>query len=182
MASSEQKEYMRLREMFLKRAKRAEQAGVKEASIYLKGGYAYLPSLSEIKKLPYLQGENKEVMQRDLKRRLEIVSDLLTSGTVSLEARRAKQRERDEAVVKALKQSGYEHISRTNLKKFGQFMDAMRERYGKRLPNSDIMAEFFDNLKYNAKRKSLDYILEIWGDFEENGFEADPGNYDLFRS
>lgn len=177
-----QKEYMRMRAAFMKRAKRAQAAGMKEASIYLKGGYAYLPSITEIKKLPYLTGANADVYKRDLSRRLEITERLLSTGTASLKAYRARQRERDAAIINTLHDNGYEHISKSNLKKFGQFMDAMREQYGKRLPNSEQMAEFFDSLKYNTKRKSLDYILDLWGEFESNGYEPDPDNYDLFRS
>lgn len=175
-------EYSKLRSAFLKRAERAEKAGITEASIYLKGGYSYMPTLKEIKKLPYLKGATDEVLTRDLQFRINQLKGWIEGGTVSLKAYKERALERDKKIIKSLKEAGYKHISKTNLKKFGAFMDEMRRRYGKKLRYSDVMAEFFDNLTYNTKRQSLDKILELWEEFERNGYKPPDENIDLFRS
>lgn len=176
------KEYTRLRDIFQKRVKRASSAGYKQAQPYLKGNFAYVPTLKERKDLPYLKGASPEVLLRDLQFRVKELTRLVGEKVVSISGYRKKISERDKAVLTALRNAGYEHITKSTLGKFGNFMDAMRDKYGKKLPNSEEMVEFFDNLKYNTKRKSTEDLVKLWEDFEKNGYEPDNGNQDLFAT
>ena len=176
------KEYTKLRGIFQKRIKRAVKQGLKEAKLYDKGEYGYVPKLAELPELPYLQGQNKDVLFRDLQFRLQELKRLVGEGIGSLSRSSLLTKERDAAVLKALSNAGYSHITRSTLKNFGRFMDAMREQYGKKLPNSDEMVEFFDRLKYNTKRKSTAFLIQIWEEYSENGMEPDYGSQDLFYS
>ena len=176
------KEYTRLRDIFQKRVKRAVKAGYKEANPYLKGNFAYVPTLKERKDLPYLKGASPEVLLRDLQFRVNELTRLVKENVASIRARRIELSERDTAVLKALTNAGYKHITRSTLIKFGKFMDVMRIQYGKKLPNSETMVEFFDKLKYNTKRKSTLALVELWEDYKKNGYEPDDGNQDLFAT
>ena len=100
----------------------------------------------------------------------------------SVSYQRQVRKERDEAMVNALHNAGYEHIQKSTLKNFGRFMDAMREKYGKKLKQSIIIAEFFDNLKYNVKKKATADLVSLWQEFEENGYKPDSDNVNLFAT
>lgn len=176
------KEYIRLRDIFQKRIKRASKQGLKEAKLYEKGKYGYIPTLKERLDLPYLQGQDKEVLDRDLEFRVAELTRLVNEGIGSLSRSAELTMERDKAVLKALSNAGYDRITRSTLKNFGRFMDAMRQQYGKKLRNSEEMVEFFDSLKYNVKRKSTAFLLELWKEYCANGMEPDYGNQDLFYS
>ena len=182
------KEYTTLRDIFQKRVKRLYKAGDPRASAYMPGGELEIYKLSERpQKRPYLQ--NPEVDQRAaLAYEVKLLTDLIggrerglpSAGTFSLTGFARQRRERDLGIVSALHEAGYEHISKTTLRGFGRFMDKMREKYGKKLPNSEEMAEFFDSLKYNTKRRSTQFIVDLWEDFERNGYKPDYGSVDLF--
>ncbi len=176
------KEYTRLRDIFQKRIKRALKHGLKEAKLYEKGQYGYIPTLKERLDLPYLRGQNKEVLFRDLEFRVEELTRLVNEGIGSLSRSAELTRERDKAVLKALSNAGYSHITISTLKHFGRFMDAMRKQYGKKIRNSEEMVEFFDSLKYNTKRKSTAFLVQLWEDYIKNGIEPDYGGQDLFNS
>lgn len=176
------KEYTKLRDIFQKRVKRAAAQGYRQALPYLKGNYAYIPTLKEQAQLPYLKNVGPEVKNRDLEFRLNELRRLVSEGVSSIRRQVQLSRERDTAVIQALRNAGYEHITQSTLKSFGRFMDQMREQYGKRLPNSEEMAEFFDSLKYNTKRKSTPYLVQLWEDYKNNDYEPDNGNVDLFAT
>ena len=176
------KEYTKYRDIFQKRVKRSSAAGYKQAKPYLKGEYAYQPTLKEMQNLPYIKKYGKDVQYRDLQMRVKELKRLVTEGVASIFRQRAIVRERDQAVLGALSKAGYSHITRSTLVSFGRFMDRMRDQYGKKLPNSEEMVEFFDSLKYNTKRKSTEFLVQLWEDYQKNGYEPDNGSQDLFAT
>lgn len=159
------------------------------------GGPLYYYTIAERKQLPYLKGQSAEVLRRDLERATKELSQLIIQRTEtgqiitdtgynipSIAFQKAKISERDRKTLKSLHDAGYEHISKSTLKNFGRFMDAMRTQYGKKLPNSDKIAEFFDSLKYNTKRKATYDLVSLWEEFKNNGYQPDNGNMDLFST
>ena len=192
------KYYTTVRDVFQKQIKRYAQSSPEKAKIYQQGGYRYFRTLTELKTNPpkYLIGQSPEVLRRDLVRMAQELTELTPRRDVktgyfetsaglfipSIQYQRQRKREQQEALVEALQNAGYEHISKSTLKNFGNFMDAMREQYGKKLPNSIIIAEFFDSLKYNTKRKATSDLLSLWEDFKRNGYKPDSGNVSLFAT
>ena len=194
------KYYTSLRDIFHKQIKRLEKVYPEKARPYLKGGLEYMPTLGEHPSLKYLKGSNKEVLHRDLIMRIKLLTELTRRDNLgdlggyekpSILGIRAinKSKEkrllfalRDAKTIKTLNEHGYSHITKSTLKNFGRFMDQMRQQYGKRLPNSEEMAEFFDSLKYNTKRKSTSFLVQLWEDYKNNDYEPDNGNVDLFAT
>ena len=187
--------YSDLRDIFKKQITRLAQRSPEQARKYQPGGPLYFGTLAERKKLKYLQGQSPEVLRRDLERATKELSELIIqrdkSGKIktdtgynvpSIAFRKAQQKERDTAMIKALHNAGYEHISKSTLRNFGRFMDQMRMQYGKKLPNSTLLVEFFDSLKYNTKRKATQDIVDLWQEFEKNGYEPNDENEDLFST
>lgn len=187
--------YSDLRDIFKKQITRLSQKSPEQARKYQPGGPLYFGTLAERKQLPYLRGQSSEVLRRDLERATKELSELIIqrdiSGKIitdtgynvpSIAFRKAQARERNKAMITALHSAGYEHINKSTLKNFGRFMDQMRLQYGRKLPNSTLMVEFFDSLKYNTKRKSVSFIAELWEDYKNNGYEPDNGNEDLFST
>lgn len=184
------KEYTKMRDIFQKRIKRLSAAGSSRAEPYLPGSYNYFPTLKEFSKIRGLQGADEETMRRALLVEAQDLTNLIGTrtarGTISEDALALSSLKRKQKTVKnrtlqVLHNAGYEHIAATTLKAFGRFMDRMRAMYGRKLPNSEEMAEFFDNLKYNTKRRSTQFIVDLWREFEKNGYQSDDGNQDLFR-
>lgn len=182
------KEYTTLRDIFKKRVERLYNAGDPRAAAYMPGGESEFYKLSERpQKRPYLQ--NPEVDQRAaLAYEVKLLTDLIggrdrglpAEGSFSVTGKKREKVNVDNKILKTLHESGYEHITKSTLKKFGRFMDAMRQQYGRKLPNSAEMAEFFESLKYNTKRRSTQFIVDLWEDFKRNGYKPDYGNVDLF--
>ena len=187
--------YSDLRDIFKKQITRLAQKFPSEAKNYQPGGPLYFGTLAERKQLKYLQGQSPEVLRRDLERATKELSELIIQrdklgkiktdtgyNVPSIAFRKAQAKERNEAMIKALHSAGYEHISRSTLKNFGRFMDQMRIQYGKKLPNSELMAEFFDSLKYNTKKRATSELVQLWEEFQKNGYEPNDGNEDLFST
>lgn len=181
------KEFTTLRDIFQKRIKRLAATGNKQANAMLKGPAA-IPTLKELANKPYMKNATPSMLHDAVLRETEQLINLIgpTSGTVaagvpSIIGLRKQRKERDNAMVEKLREAGYEHISKTNLKKFGQFMDEMRSRYGAKNPVSEEQAEFFDSLKYNTKRKSTQTLVDLWEDYVNNDYAPDESNVDLFR-
>ena len=182
------KEYTTLRDIFQKRIKRLAATGHKTA-VAMTTGPAKIPTLKELAAKPYMINASPGMMHEAVLRETEQLINLLgpTSGTVgsgslSIIGLRKQRRERDSAIVEKLRESGYEHISKSNLKKFAQFMEEMRSRYGNKNPVSEEQAEFFDSLKYNTKKKSTQTIVDLWEDYVNNDYAPDESNIDLFRT
>lgn len=194
--------YVTVRDVFRKQVMRFAKVNPQKASYYqLEGvpepGKRYYPTLSERKVNPprYLIGQSEDVYKRDLVRMAQELTELTprkgSSGYFetsrglyipSIQYQRQKTKERDNAVVEALHNAGYLHISMSTLKNFGAFMDAMREQYGKKLPDSILIAEFFDSLKYNTKKKATADLISLWEEFKNNGYKPTDENYNLFST
>lgn len=176
--------YSQMRDIFHKRVGRMAAKGLSMAKTYQKGGYGYVPTLKERGQMAAGRSaaEERRALEHDvieLRNKVGASGDT-TYGQVSLRARREAIKERNAVIVESLKKAGYLHISKTMIPKFGRFMDEMRKMYGKKLPNSEEMAEFFNNLKYNQKRKSLSYIVELWKEYEANGYKFPDEPEDLY--
>lgn len=184
--------YSNLRDILHKQIERFGTKYPEQAKIYKSGGYLYQPKVKEIHAQYGVYGA--EAVRREMQFR--IVDMLNWTSPVEVEGyrrpslksyakdRRIKEKALESALksIQTLRGRGYEHIKKSTIKKFGQFMDQMRVQYGKKLKNSEEMVEFFDSLKYNTKRKSTQFIVNLWKEFEKNGYEADESNYDLFST
>lgn len=188
--------YTSVRDIFRKQIIRLKKTNPQKAEMYSEE--KYYPTLSSRRTNPpnYLKGASAEVFHRDLIRLAQTLTDLIprrdTSGKMivselgyslpSKEYERERQKLINKKIVKSLKESGYEHIPQSQLKKFGRFMDQMRKQYGKKIPDSDTMAEFFNNLTYATKRKSLNTIVSLWEEYKNNGYQPTYGSQDLFST
>ena len=184
------KEYTKLRDIFSKRVKRLAATGSQKVTPYQEGGYSFFPKLVDFAESRGVVGKGVEIQKAALLRDVEDLTNLLgqragdykiTEYSFGLEGMRKKRKGQNAKILESLHDAGYEHISKTTLSSFGRFMDEMRRMYGKKNPNSEEQAEFFDSLKYNIKRRSTQYIVDMWREFERNGYELNNGNIDLFR-
>lgn len=188
--------YTNVRDIFRKQIQRLKKTNPQKAEIYSEE--KFYPKLSDRRTNPpeYLKGASAEVFHRDLIRLAQTLTDLIPrrdpSGKMivselgynlpSKEYERERKKLINEKIVKSLKESGFEHIPKSQLKKFGRFMDAMRKQYGKKIPDSDTMAEFFNNLTYSTKKKSLKTIVDLWEEYKNNGYQQPNGSEDLFST
>lgn len=180
-----EQEYMRKREAFLKRAKRANAAGMKGIDKFLRGGYLYRPTLTDVKKLSYNRKGGLDVYERDLRRRIQELQDWEDEGLASIQAQLRKRSEMNKRIAKTLRENGYDNITGASIKKLGELMDAMRNRYGRKLAGqggSDPIVEFFDTLTANARRKSVNTLIDLWEKYRDNDYQPPDENMELFRS
>lgn len=178
--------YSNLRTIFNKRVNRAVAAGLGAARAYSVGGVREFPKLVNRFAARGEQGlaveDRARALGYDIKELVNLLQGGYSSAPISITQVRERAKSRDQQIISSLHDAGYEHIQKTTLRQFGRFMDAMREQYGRKLPNSEEMAEFFDSLKYNTKRRSTQYIVDLWREFERNGYQSDNGNTDLFAT
>lgn len=171
------------RDIFQKRIIRLSRSGSGLAKPYLKGGPMFVSTIKERLAGITDPGEQLRSMRMGVR---ELVTLLDTDNTMSvplsIRAIRSAAKAHDEKIVAGLKRAGLEHISKSTVKKFGSFMDMMREQYGTKMPNSDMLAEFFDRLKYKNKRRSNEFLMQAWKEYEANGYSFTESNMDLFRS
>lgn len=190
--------YTSVRDIFRKQIQRLKKTNPKKAEIYSEE--KFYPKLSTRRTNPpeYLKNASAEVFHRDLIRLAQTLTDLIPrrdpSGKMivselgynlpSKEYERERQKLINEKIVKSLKESGFEHIPKSQLKKFGRFMEEMHGKYGKKLPDSDTMAEFFNNLTYSTKKRRMSFILKIWEEYKDNGYVPTEKhqNQDLFST
>lgn len=182
------KEFTALRDIFQKRVKRMAGAGIKKAEPYINGPAA-IPTLSGLKEKPYIRNADPSVFQAAVLRETENLVNLLgpgigvtETGSFSISGLRKARTHEESFVAKSLQKAGYGHISKSTIRNFGRFMDAMREEYGKKNPQSEEQAEFFESLKYNAKRKATKSLMDAWKEFAKNGYKPNESNADLFRT
>ena len=181
------KEYTIMRDIFQKRIKRMTAAGIKSAEPYSDGGYAEIPTLANLAARRGLQSNDPSVMRGAVLMEAKELTNLLgkreggriTAGTLSIQGQEKKWIEAAK-IVEGLKAGGKEHISRSQLRKFGRFMDEMRSRYGEKNPGSERQAQWFDSLKYNTKRMRLDKLQDMWERYEQNGYQIPDGDIDLY--
>lgn len=173
--------YSEYRSIFNKRIGRLQKAGyAKRAEPYAEGGHLAFPLVAE-----RLAGESDAEQLRSLRMGIRELTNLLREDTssvsYSVSGIREAAKRYDERIIDSLHRSGLEHISKSTVKKFGSFMDMMRQEYGKKLPNSDLLAQFFDQLKYKNKKRSNEWLMKAWREYESNGYDIDESNQDLFR-
>ena len=184
--SQVRKTYSELRTIFNKRIERAVKAGMGAARAYDVGVFKSFPVLALRFTAEGEQGITNEDKRLALQYDIKELVNLMTGGggaaPLSLAQAREFAKAREEQIVDSLHEAGYDRISKSTLKGFGRFMDQMRAQYGRKLPNSEEMAEFFNSLKYNTKRRSTQFIVDLWEDFKNNGYEPDNGNIDLFST
>ena len=185
------KTYTGLRDIFRMRMIRLAPTGNAEARAFVQGTMSAGKTISEIKSRKYLQGADNEAIRQALLREAQDVINLLgapsggygaTSSSLSVLGIRAKRREQNQALSDALSERGWEHISPGMMKRFGDFMDAMRQEYGYKLRQSILVVEFFDSLKYNSKRMKTDSLIDLWKEFEANDYKPNHENAYLFRT
>lgn len=185
------KYYSSLRDIFQKQVKRLEKVNPKKAKPYIPGGISYFGTIAEQKE----KASTAEELRKQLIKSAQALEGLTISRTKtgkiitdtaysvpSLAFKKAKISDTNKAILKALKSHGWEHISASSLKNFGRFMDSMRKQYGKKLPDSIIIAEFFDSLKYDTKHKSTDFLMKLWEEFKNNGYNPTDETVDLFAT
>lgn len=185
------KYYSNLRDIFQKQIKRFSAQFPEKARPFTSGGASYFGTIKELRN----EFKDQESFIRAITKKTQALEGLTISRTKtgkivtdtfynvpSLGFRSAKISARDRTILDTLHESGFEHISKSTLKNFGNFMDEMRKQYGKRLPDSLIIAEFFDSLKYNTKKKGTSFLMELWNEFKDNGYKPVRGTQDLFSS
>lgn len=178
--------YSNLRSIFNKRVKRAVKYGISAAGEYSEGGAFFFPKLKQrfISKgeRGLSQDDQKLALQYNIKELVNLLKGGYAAEPISITQVKQRERELMSKMIGKLHYAGYEHIQKSTLKNFGHFMDAMRKQYGLRLPQSETMAEFFESLKYDTKRRSTQFIVDLWREFEANGYQPDDGNQDLFAT
>lgn len=178
--------YSNLRTIFNKRVKRAVKYGVEAAEEYSEGGAFFFPKLKDRfisrGERGLSQDDQKLALQYNIKELVNLLKGGYAAEPISITQVKQREREQMEQMIGKLHYAGYEHIQKSTLKNFGRFMDKMRQQYGWRLPQSEEMAEFFESLKYNTKRRSTQFIVDLWREFEKNGYQPDYGNQDLFAT
>ena len=184
--SSIRSTYSNLRTIFNKRIKRAIKQGIPGVGAYAQGGPMFFPKLNNRFVARGEQGLSVEDMhlalQYDVKELVNLLSEDIYNEPLSISGFKRREREMQSKMISSLHDSGYKNISKTTLSNFGRFMEAMREQYGKKRPPSEEMAEFFNSLKYNTKRKGTRTIIELWEDYVKNGYQPSDANADLFST
>lgn len=182
------KEYTTMRDIFQKRIKRMSNIGIEAAQPYLEGGYAFIPTIRDLASRRGIQNLGPEGLHRAILMEAKELVNLLgqrsegriTTGTFSLEGMRQKQKTNTEKILESLQSNGKKHITKSTLKKFGKFMDAMRGQYGKKNPGSEREALWFESLKYDTKRMGLKKIKEMWERYEANNYQPPKQDIDLY--
>lgn len=183
--------YTGLRDIFNKRMVRLEKTGNRQAQLFVSGNAPFGRKIGVIKNQPYLKNAGTEALRQALIRETQDVINLLgapsgghgaSASSLSIMGLRKQRKDINSKISESLRQSGYDKISPGMIKKFGRFMDAMREQYGYKLKQSILMVEFFDSLKYSSKRKGLSDLVDLWKDFEANDYQPTNENIYLFRS
>ena len=129
------KYYSSLRDIFEKQTKRFEAKFPEKARPYRPGGASYFGKIAELKE----EYKDQESFIRAIRKKTQALEELTISRTKtgkivtdtlynipSLSFRSAKISARDKNILDTLHESGFEHISKSTLKNFGNFMDEMR--------------------------------------------------------
>lgn len=185
------KTYTGLRDIFRKRMIRLAPTGNAEAKAFVQGTMKVGQTIGQIKSDRYMSGASGEMIRQAIIRQAQDVINLLgvssgdyghTSESLSVLGIRKKRKEQNKALSNALAERGWKHISPGMMKRFGEFMDAMRQEYGYKLRQSILVVEFFDSLKYSTKRMKTDFLIDLWKEFEANDYKPTHENAYLFRT
>lgn len=179
-----EKIYRQYRSAFNKRIKRAEKRG-EDVTEFKKGGRMEFKSLTDLyTKTPYLKGASADVKHNAVLMYVKELSGLLddNSGYRNVVLSKADRKQRRQEISERLENVGI-HIAPSQVGNFGRFMDALRKEYNtKKLPVSEEAAEFFESLKYRVKNRSTKSLVDLFGEFMQNGFEPNDTNLDLFAT
>lgn len=138
------REYQRLRRVAEKRLARFENSEFSDSEVYRRNKNKFTP-LSRLSN------------DRDLGAMLYEVRRFLDARQSSVTGMRAIVKEQ----IATLHENGYTFVNKSNLKAFGEFMEAARIAAGGLLRGSDRVAEMFDA----AERKNID-PMELFKNFD----------------
>lgn len=183
------KAYTQMRDIWQKRLGRLQARNAPEVQDYLPGGYKEVLRLSQLAERPGIANEGPEVLHGAILAEAKNLVNLLGErkdgkiqpGVLSLQGIASQERTNVDAILETLHVKGKEHISRSQLKKFGRFMNAMRAQYGKKNPGSEAEARWFDSLKYSAKRIRLSELQEMYERYVDNDYQAPATDRDNYR-
>ena len=140
--SEMRKQYTRLRDLEVKRIKRAQEAG------YLKGGVE-IPTLKQI-------GRDPAALASEYSRLSKLVA----------------LREESSKRVETFQQLGYDFVTEENELQFGEFMGYMIEKYSTETPDgkkllldSDIIVEGFEYVQERTKSSNHSTLSRLFNDF-----------------
>ena len=148
--SEMRKQYTRLRDLEVKRIKRAQEAG------YLKGGVE-IPTLKQI-------GRDPAALASEYSR----LSKLVETQSLRVGALREESSKR----VETFQQLGYDFVTEENELQFGEFMGYMIEKYSTETPDgkkllldSDIIVEGFEYVQERTKSSNHSTLSRLFNDF-----------------
>lgn len=130
------KEYERLRKSMVRQLKKAEKKGIANEQFYQRFNRLELPVLD-------VRGKRVEDINKgNLKRALHEL------GTFHFSQFREPEEyiEERERRIEHLQDLGYD-VDKSNMKQFGDYMDAMREAFGKRAVTSDTAGKLFSEFQ-----------------------------------
>lgn len=183
------KAYTQMRDIWQKRKKRLEARNAEEVQDYLEGGYKEILRLDQLAARPGIAQGGPEVLHGAILAEAKNLVNLLGErkdgkiqpGVLSLSGLESRHKANEQAILETLHAKGKEHISKSQLKKFGRFMDAMRAQYGKKNPGSEAEARWFDSLKYSAKRIRLSELQEMYERYVDNDYQAPAADRENYR-
>ena len=149
------KAYTALRDAFVKQRDRlaaGTEAQQEYAAPFLSGGSQEwkVAKLSKITGREYWKkGLDDQARQREMKLRVEELQVLVESPRYSLSG----WKEIEKRTVATLQEHGYENITKSNLKQFGVYMEAMRDLYGEQFFPSAEVAEAYESEISKAGRQ-----------------------------
>ena len=175
------KEYTRLRDIFRKRVERASKKGLKEAEKYRLGGALEFGYISQ-----ETFGQTADQARRTLIRAITELNRLIFGGqgqmAFGLGSKGRKKRSDSTEIADVFQRHGH-NIAKSVVKNLTGLLELLRQEYGKKLPGSMEVVEWFEGLKYKYKRASPAKLKQLWEDFVSNGYqEPENGNYDLFTT
>ena len=183
------KAYTQMRDIWQKRLGRMQAKNVSEVQDYLPGGYKEVLKLSQLEARPGIAKGGPDVLRgailMEAKNLVNLLGDRqdqqIQVGILSLQGLAAQRKVNTQAILETLHSKGKEHISRSQLRKFGRFMDAMREQFGKKNPGSEAEARWFDSLKYSAKRIRLSELKEMYERYVDNNYQVPKADAEYYR-
>lgn len=144
------KAYTAFRDTLVKRVKRLSKgtpAQKRFVQPFMAGGSKELKTLTQLDKYPR-KGWTEDQLRREMLFRVKEFQILEQKDRLSIAGwKRIEQR-----TIKMLQESGYENISSSNIKQFGEFMEKMREQFKNKIFPSEEVAEAFNTA---VEEKSL---------------------------
>lgn len=157
------KAYTTYRDSLVKRVKRLSKgtpAQKRFAQPFMVGGSKELKTLTQLDKYPR-KGWTEDQLRRELLFRVKEFQILESKDRLSIAGwKRIEQR-----TIKMLQESGYENISSSNIKQFGEFMEKMREQFKNKIFPSEEIAEAFNTAVEEKSLLDGDDLLSLIDSF-----------------